>query len=361
VTQNTKEIALDEAGNTGADLLNPQQPTFALASVSLSRDEAGEVLQDLRTDQTKELKFSRLKTSESGRRRVIRFLSSPELTGDNSKVSFVHKKFMVTGKIVDLLIGNLLHMTGTDMHKDGSHIALSNLHFFCMSTFCGQDWTDTFLKRFVEMFRERTPRSIQSFYHAAWTLHAVSKSQKYADLLIPILASEKIIESVIANSNKNTLDPAIPTFFQHCTFWGNIFGGAFDLIHDESKPLFQEKKTLEDQMSRGEEERVIGYGSRKFIFPLRVTKMKFGRSVDDPRLQAADLVAGAGAFWVNGYISPPSDKKFWEAIEATGIRRFILGVIWPDQNIIQEKASTEDATGVNAADYIADFLSKHRK
>jgi|SRR6266852_5378374 len=123
------EIALDEAGNTGADLLNSEQPVFVLASVSLSREKADTILEGIRTGQTRELKFARLKKSESGRRRIIRFLAAPELNTSNVITTFIHKRFMIVTKIVDLLVESLAHEDGLDLYKDGATIA------FLISTF----------------------------------------------------------------------------------------------------------------------------------------------------------------------------------------------------------------------------------
>ena len=89
------EVAFDESGNTGADLLNPQQPVFALASTSLTRVEAELVLDRIRTPQTKEFKFLRLRRNDAGRRRILQFLSAPELTPETARTTYFHKRFMV--------------------------------------------------------------------------------------------------------------------------------------------------------------------------------------------------------------------------------------------------------------------------
>jgi hypothetical protein len=354
------EIAFDEAGNTGADLLNVEQPVFALASVSFSRSEANEILEGIRTPQANEVKFSRLKRSESGWRRILKFLSSPELTSEKVVVMVVHKKFMVVSKIVDLLVETLAHEDGVDLHKDGANIAFSNLHFICMPALCGEEWTDSFLRRFVDMVRQRTSKSVRKFYQAAGVLYEISISREYAELLTPILVSQRLIGKILAWVDKNSLDPAIPTFVRHCALWGERFGGAFDLVHDASKPIFQEKDTLEGLMSRGEEEHLIGYDRRTFIFPLRARGIQFGRSEDDPRLQVADLVAGACANCMASLISPAKNQALFEEM-ATNVNRFVLDAIWPTPDVSPQELGTEYAGGINAIDHMAEFLSKHRR
>lgn len=355
------EVAFDESGNTGADLLNPHQPVFSLASVCVSRELADELLDRIKTHQTKEVKFSRLRRTQSGRRRIMEFLSSPELTNSNALTTFFHKRYMIVTKFVDLLIETIAYEYGVDLYKNGANIATANLHFYCMPAFCGESRTITFLKRFVDMLRTQSPDSIDKFYKTAWILYENSNNHEYAESLAPILISEEYIEFILQNNNRNSLDPAISAFIQHCSFWGEQFGSHFDLVHDESKPIFQEKKMLEDLMSRGEDEKVVGYDRRSFVFPLRARGVKFGRSHEDPRLQAADLLASACAFWMDGFISPPKQHGFWEKLKACDIARFGQDGVWPTPEVTPEELDTEHRGGINAVDAMAEFLSKHRR
>ena len=110
-------VAFDESGNTGADLLNQQQPVFALASTCLSRDQANLILEPLTTPQTREIKFSRLRRTEAGRRRIIEFLSCSSLDPENTITTLFHKKYMIVTKVVDLLVENLAHEDGIDLYR----------------------------------------------------------------------------------------------------------------------------------------------------------------------------------------------------------------------------------------------------
>ncbi len=356
-----EEVAFDESGNTGSDLLNAQQPVFSLASVHISRKLADELLDRIKTPQTKEVKFSRLRRSVSGRRRILEFLSSPELTSSNARTTYFHKRFMVVTKVVDLLIETIAYEDGVDLYKDGANIATSHLHYYCMPTFCGEGRTKSFLRRFIKMVRTQSPQSIRKFYKTVWMLYEQSTDREYAESLAPILISERSIESILRSNNKNSLDPAIPAFVQHCSFWGEHFGGQFDLVHDDSKPIFQEKKMLESLMSRGEEEQVIGYDRRKFVFPLRARGVKLGRSDEDPRLQVADLIASSGALWMNGFVSASGQKDLWRMLDETDIKRFGQDAVWPTTAITPEELGTEYDGGVNLPDAMAEFLVKNRK
>src|ERR1041385_8659193 len=94
-------VAFDEAGNTGQNLLDPDQPVFVGCSVRISNEAAQEVVAGLRDGALGEAKFSRLRSSRRGRRRILQMLSHPAITPENVRMSVYHKRFMVTTKIVD--------------------------------------------------------------------------------------------------------------------------------------------------------------------------------------------------------------------------------------------------------------------
>jgi hypothetical protein len=75
------EIACDEAGHTGPDLLHKDQRIFAFSSVELTDAEAFEIVRKARIDhpvQMQELKASRLLTTNRGRNLIAALLAAIE-------------------------------------------------------------------------------------------------------------------------------------------------------------------------------------------------------------------------------------------------------------------------------------------
>jgi hypothetical protein len=75
------DIACDEAGHTGPDLLDKDQRYFAYASVAITDAEASEIIQEARATypvQMAELKASRLMGSRQGRRLMVALLKAIE-------------------------------------------------------------------------------------------------------------------------------------------------------------------------------------------------------------------------------------------------------------------------------------------
>lgn len=356
-----KLVAFDESGNTGADLLNQQQRVFVLASNNLSIHEAEELLSVVQTQQAAEAKFSNLRKSNSGKRRIIEFLQKATFHKGKIKTTFFHKEYMVITKIVDLIIENMAYIYGIDLYKDGANIAMSNMHFYCMPTFCGKKKTLKMYSTFVEMIRTQSDESIAKFYNAMWQLHDASTNKSYSESLSPILASKEIIGEILENNDKNSLDPAIPAFFEHCANWSDEFEDYFDVLHDDSKPLFQEKETLELFMSKEIPHHIIGYDRRKHGFPLKANGVHFGKSEDDPRLQVADLIASSSGYWAHRLASGETEDDFFIKLDGVEIRQFSINAIWPAPEVTPKEMGTDGGYGINAVDFMTEQLSKHHK
>lgn len=98
-------IFFDESHNTGANLLDPDQPIFTLASVDYNSDECTELLRLVPSDQASEVKFSNIQKSESGRKKLLNFLASPIHSEHRVKTIIVHKRFNVVTQLVDIIAG----------------------------------------------------------------------------------------------------------------------------------------------------------------------------------------------------------------------------------------------------------------
>lgn len=354
-----RQVAFDESGNTGADLTNRDQPVFALASTSLELAEATALLAPLKGAQASEVKFARIKRSASGRQRLIKVLASPALNAENVILTLVHKRFMAVAKMVDLLIEPQLHRAGLDAYKNGFNLSYANLLFLCLPVFLDEDTFDDLLRRFVALFRERTLDAKRKFYELVQEV-VERGAGRFADVVTPILASEALFDEILEHNDKLSLDPAIPGFFQHCALWGNRFGRRFQLVHDESKPIFQDKEALESLMSPMEEGRWIGYDRRTFIFPLKSEGIVFGRSQEDSRLQLADLVASAGAHWAAAPPTPGDRSALSSELIASGIERFVADGVWPSDAITPEQLGTNHTGGDEAIGHMTDFLTRRR-
>jgi hypothetical protein len=355
----TPQIFFDEAGNTGAALVDPAQPVFVLASVDYTPDEAGELLSIVHTPQAKEAKFTSLRKSAAGRRRLLDFIRSPLLTPSRAKTMVTHKRYMVVSKLVDIIEETLAHEAGIDLYERGANIALANLHFYVTPTFCGVERFDEWLASFVEMVRAPTADSKNRFFSATWALHDNSSSKKHESSFGPYLYAEKVIDDILHGVSHLNLDPAIPSFFLHCIQWGKQIGGEFLAIHDASKPMAAHHADFESMMDKTIEPALIGYDRRKFEFPLKATGLQFADSRDHLSLQVADLIAGATAYRASA-VARSADDELSLALRDAEVDRLLFNVLWPSPDVTPQALGTEEVGGINATEYMTNALAKRR-
>lgn len=353
-------IAFDESGNTGGTgLLDEKQPVFVLASCNYTEEEAEQLLKDhVYTHQTKEAKFTDIKKSDSGKKRIINFLSEVVKSPSKVKVMIYHKQYMVVTKIVDMLVEELAHIDGIDLYEKGMNIAMSNIFFHCTPACCGEDRTLKMYQSFIEMVKKQDDTSISEFYYAAWQVYSASIVEEHQSMLAPILATEPMIRDILQGLNLNSLDPAIPSFFHLCAVWGQELNQDFDILHDASKPIFQEKGILEACMSKNIPQALIGYDIRKIEFPLRANGIHFADSKKDYRLQVADLLAGSFAYWAKGIAKDYKEDVFWQNMNELNLESFLNGSVWPvdSADITSLEKYTDDGNGVNAVDYMSNHV-----
>lgn len=103
-------IYFDEAGNTGQELFNADQPWFVLAALNIEADRARELIASVRVKNYAEIKFTSLKKSRDGREALMTLYDG--LDPESVKAVAYHKRFMITTEIVDLLVETLAHATG---------------------------------------------------------------------------------------------------------------------------------------------------------------------------------------------------------------------------------------------------------
>jgi len=115
------EIACDESGFSGTNLLDPASPVIAHAAVDLTVAEAAAVLGTLRS------RFNHRRTAEHKAHLLLRpgqpeavtwFLT--ELAG-RSTVHVVDKRDHVAGRVLDLLTGEPSYVDGTRLGRDHGH------------------------------------------------------------------------------------------------------------------------------------------------------------------------------------------------------------------------------------------------
>ena len=352
-------IYLDESGNTGSNLLDQDQPVFSLASCSFTEKEA-QLLSDLVGSQSEhEIHFKRLKRRKPGQDGIIRLMKHALISPDNIKVNIFHKRFMITSKIVDTLIEHMLHMRGEDLYINGQNIALSNMLFYCLESFCDEAKVTEMYRKFVLMIKERTPETISVFYSSVTEVKESSSQESFKSSIDQILETKGYIDGALAHIDKTTLDPSIPALFAQCVQWAQSFPRGFHLIHDDSHTVEQQKLLFAQFMDWTQETIEYGYDRRKFGLPLKGKSLNFESSHDHLQLQIADIITSSFTHWATGILRGETEEYLFVELNKLNLDRFIgHNKIWPTPDVDPKDLGTVHDGGLNAANHIPSYLAK---
>lgn len=352
-------IYCDEAGNSGENLLDKEQPFFVLASNDFSQSEAASLLEHVNSQQGGEPKFKTLKKTPDGIKRLTCLFADPRLNNCRVVVDVYHKRYMVVTKMVDLIAETIFHQSGEDLYQRGANIAMSNMLYYCMPTFCGEDNTDRFLQSFVDLMRNRTEASARVFFDIGRDMVNASVNEKFKESLW-LFTEPKLFNDWFEGINSLALDPAIPALFQHINAWGLRKQNRFRIIHDRSKPVLASQQVFESMMALDDESSsTIGYDRRQFKFPLRAESLEQGDSHVHPQLQLADICAGA----FNHLFKCKETNKFDNLatiIHDLNCVEWEINGIMPSFDITPEELGTDSADGVNPIDPIAAYVNRRR-
>ncbi|HIF9374884.1 TPA: DUF3800 domain-containing protein [Photobacterium damselae] len=352
-------IYFDESGNTGSNLLDNDQPVFTLASCDFSQKEADRLLLLIGSRADSELHFKRLKRNKAGQDGIIRMLRDPAVNPTSVKMNVFLKRFMVTSKIVDLLIEHMLHLRGVDLYINGQNIALSNMLFICLQSFCSEDLVDEMYKLFVNMIKEQTPASIEAFYSSVELVKVSSSSEDFKSDIVQILETKQVIDSALANLDKSALDPSIPALFAQCIQWGKEYPKGFHLVHDDSHSVEKQREMFAMFMDWTQENVELGYDRRKFNLPLKGKSLKFADSKKHKQVQVADIIASSFAYWAAGVSRGETEDYFFLELDKLNLDRFIgHNKIWPTADVDPKDLGTVHDGGLNAANHMPEFLAQ---
>ncbi|HLA82842.1 MAG TPA: DUF3800 domain-containing protein [Thermoleophilia bacterium] len=346
-------VAFDETGNTGDNLLDPDQPVFVLASVQLPDEDTVRVL----GDPAGEIKFAKLKRSRVGERRILSILNSSLLSADHLQLSGIHKPFMVVAKMVDLLVEPLVHREGINLYERGANIALANMFHFCLPVFLGHEVFEMLKVRFVEMVRTPSPETIDAFYALLEQAFEDHHEEEFAVDLAVLLATRAIAVKDSKIWGDSQLDPSVPAFVQHAYAWTRRLGTRFTIIHDQSKPLINRQILLEAMMSTTDKPMEIGYDRRKVVFPITADGIDFRDSEDVPQLQLADLVAGSAGYCLRATVQGVEDSFSKELLATRALAGDFLP-LWPEMKVTPDQLGTAEVGGIDAIDFVAEYVSR---
>lgn len=348
-------IAFDESGNTGSNLLDKDQPVFVLASVRLTINQALE-LKGLIEASSVELKFNRLKKHYKFHPQIISLLNHELITKDAVQLAIFHKDYCISAYTVDRIIEPLAYNDKFDFYENGLNIAFTNLLHYYTPVFCDKLIWGKYKVDFINLFQNRDKESVYQFYSTVQSLIESSKSSKYASLLTPIFASQRIISDILSDWDKNNFDFTLSGFINLIDYWGRKSENNFYAYVDNSKPLMHFKYLVDNVRSIYIEQQEVGADRRTYQLPLKLIDIKFEDSKQNTVVQIADLIAGAA----NHYYRALADNRFRdelsEKIGETNLVNLVHSPVWPHKSFTPEELDTVHNGKKNILDSLVDLF-----
>jgi hypothetical protein len=293
------EIACDESGFSGTNLLDPATPVITHASVDLLVGEAVELLAALRSRfrfSPNEFKSGQFLRNSKAGEALEWFVAA---LGGRAHVHLVDKEYFLVTRIVDLLLAEPSYAAGTRLTRDHRPAALA---VYRAGRSAGSDWP-VFLAAFVELVRikrRRRPdrRALERFFQARDALVRGGLGAP-AEGVLAGLSRTRVwaVLDRLSDDDRSIpppLEPMLPALAETVLFWS---GGQRRVlvIHDEQSALTAGRLSrLQQVLADGAASSPAG-ADEAGAPPARVSPLAglvMADSRDDPRVQVADLLAG---------------------------------------------------------------------
>jgi hypothetical protein len=293
------EIACDESGFSGTNLLDPATPVITHASVDLLVGEAVGLITALRSGfrcSPNEFKSGQFLRSPKAGEALEWFLAA--LRG-RAHVHLVDKEYFLVTRIVDLFLAEPSYAAGTRLTQDHRPAALA---LYRAGRSAGRDW-GVFLAAYVELVRIKRRhrpdgRALERFFQARDALVRGGLGALAEDVLDGL--SRTRVWAVLTGLTDDDrsipppLEPMLPALAETVLFWS---GGQRQVlvIHDEQSALTARRLSrLQEVLADVARPSPVGADQAGALpaglSPLAGLIMVDSR--DDPRVQVADLLAG---------------------------------------------------------------------
>ena len=271
-------IYFDEAGYTGSDLTNSEQPYFALASIRMTDDEVIRMKKDIGYyEWGKELHFIKMYKNFQGRAMLDKIFNHPLMDDNHVLPSFAHKRYCVYAHIVNILVETMYYNQGVNLYEGAKNLILAN-GLYCFATLHpNKDLVTEFENCFVTMVRKPSVESIANFYRTTDKLrYNANTKDGFFDMLSEIPPTIQYIKEALTNK-KFYIDLTIPLFSVSIQEWHKRTGEKEDVLFDSSEPFYANKDFMEHLRDMDVPETVVGYGKGKHVYPLPIGNMEIAK------------------------------------------------------------------------------------
>ena len=300
MTTSPQTIYFDEAGFTGNNLLDSQQPTFVCAAIAIDENRSSELISEARARfrlQSIELKGANLRKHQNGRKAISWILDE---TQDQSRIIVADKQFAVAGKLFEYVFEPLLSDCNSLFYQSGFQKFVANLLYYQIAA--GNADAKKVITDFSSMMRnldyddlDSVLESLSQFGGSDPLGHLYNVARSNRDRLIGE------IDAVRSSGFLSTwaLELSMTGLHWLLAVWGEIFS-ELQVYCDDSKPLHASREFFNVFVGR-KEKAYVPFGdwvSPSFIYNL-ASPVIFVDSKSSTGVQIADIISSSISYALN--------------------------------------------------------------
>lgn len=347
-------IYFDEAGNTGQNLLDENQPLYVLVSHNFSIEEAESILSPLETNSS-EVHFKNLKKYPKYQKPIWEILNNPLIKYNRIKIAYYNKKYALCAHLVDQLVETTFYNLGLEYYESGLNIMYAQSLYLQAHLFESKAEYIELLGRFQKMIRKKDSESIISFYSKANEIFDNIEKESEKKFFFPILKSKDYIDHILASINKFSIDLALPSLTILSDVWYKNENVSIKIIHDDSKQVQFWKDFIIFMSKHISEKKVdVGFDDRKMTFPLQIDSIEMVDSKNHVQIQLSDLIASSFAYYAkNMLLEQNENDKLTKIISDTKLAKMNVHPLQPDFSFF-EKDFERGENDINPLDFLTE-------
>lgn len=292
-----QHLYFDEAGFTGNNLLDPEQPAFVYAGVAMDEGHASQLQKDALSRfrlNTQELKGASLLKNSRGRRAISWLLTE---ASQSSYVVVANKEYALAGKFFEQIFEPVLSARNSLFYSIGFHRFVATLLYLCNRT--ADPSVGSALKNFAEMMRSMNPDRLDSVLAP---LHGFGQSNPIGMVLAFALCHQGRIKREIevmrdsGNIANWSLELSMTALHWLLASCGEDFE-ALDVYCDDSKPIREAREFFDVFIGR-EDKLYLRFGDKpnpSLIYNL-AGPISLVDSKTSPGVQIADVLSSCVAY-----------------------------------------------------------------
>ncbi len=293
-----QNVYIDEAGFTGGNLLDGDQPELVFAAVAMGRTEASAVWSEMISrsgTNASELKGANLTRHPKGRAAITWLL---ENTGQSSKLAAVNKRYALAGKFFEYIFEPVL------ANKSGLFYTLDFHKFVTMALYtsfvAGHAHALHIFENFQDLMKDSDPRNLTNLYSP--TGYALAGDDLLTHILTFALCNQGRVTTELQGIRQVQTYPRWALELSATTVHCLLAGWAEDheplrVYCDDSKPIAAAMDFFEHFVSR-QDKAFMPFGvhqGRSFIYNLS-ENLHLVASEQSHGVQIADVWASSIAY-----------------------------------------------------------------